>query len=89
MEAPNVIRLHGALDATRREEIRTLLEPLAELEDPTVDLSDVRSLDSTALGVFIGLHKRLRYGPLRLANAREEIGDILRVTGLDRVFDVT
>ncbi|MGW0819280.1 STAS domain-containing protein [Streptomyces viridiviolaceus] len=55
-----------------------------------VDLRRVTFMDSTGLGVLVGILKRIRAheGDLRLAIASREIHQIFRITGLHRVFPI-
>jgi anti-sigma B factor antagonist len=54
-----------------------------------VDLSRVTFIDSTGLGMLVGLLKEAREmdGEVRLLNAGREVQRILRVTGLETLFD--
>jgi anti-sigma B factor antagonist len=88
-----VIRLRGAValgDATQ-----TLATELgqAEKEPPggtIVDLSELRSLDSTALGLLVGSLRRLRSASreMVLVNPNEHVSTLLHMTQLDSVFAV-
>jgi anti-anti-sigma factor len=55
-----------------------------------VDLGNVAYLSSLALGVFVGLHRRLkaRGGQLTLRNLRASTYEVFDVTRLTRVLDV-
>ena len=55
-----------------------------------IDLTRATFLDSSSLGVLIGAHRRLtrRNGRLVVACDQPAILKVLRVTGLDGVFDV-
>ena len=55
-----------------------------------VDLGDVTFLDSAALGVLIGLHRRCRQanGACVLVNPRANVAHLLSLTGLDTVFEI-
>ena len=55
-----------------------------------IDLRRATFLDSSSLGVLIGAHRRLtrRGGRLVVACDQPAILKVLRVTGLDGVFDV-
>ena len=55
-----------------------------------VDLTGATFIDSSSLGVLIGAHRRLtrRDGRLVVACDQPAILKVLRVTGLDGVFDV-
>ena len=82
-------KIMGGPDAT------TLHEKLHELiENGTrsvvVDLRDVDWMNSSGLGILIGGLSALRKsgGDLRLATVTEKIEEVLRITKLDRVFDI-
>ncbi len=88
-----VLRLQGKImggpDAT------TLHEKLHELiengtREVVVDLRDVDWMNSSGLGILIGGLSALRKsgGDLRLATVTEKIEEVLRITKLDRVFDI-
>jgi anti-sigma B factor antagonist len=55
-----------------------------------VDLSQVRFLDSTGLGVLVGRLKltRSRDGSLRLVATEEKVLKVFAITGLDKVFEI-
>jgi anti-sigma B factor antagonist len=55
-----------------------------------VDLSRVRFLDSTGLGVLVGRLKltRSRGGSLRLVATEEKVLKVFAITGLDKVFEL-
>lgn len=56
-----------------------------------VDLTEVAFMDSTGLGVLIGLLHRLRSrnGSLVLAGANERVSKVLAIAGLTKVFAIT
>jgi anti-sigma B factor antagonist len=86
-----VVRLAGELDLYNANTVRdTLLECCGESpERLIVDLSAVRFIDSTALGVLIEARSRMgdRSG-FRLAAPGLETKRALEVSGLDRHFVV-
>ena len=55
-----------------------------------VDLSDATFIDSTTLGVLVGVNKRLRTrdGLMVIACSNANIRTIFEITLLDRVFDI-
>ncbi|WP_176560361.1 STAS domain-containing protein [Brevibacillus dissolubilis] len=57
----------------------------------TVDLSHVQYMDSSCLGVLVGVYKRAkeRGGYLNLRAINQTISDLLEITHLNRVFAVT
>jgi anti-sigma B factor antagonist len=56
-----------------------------------LDLGQVRYLTSTALGQLVALHKRVRAtgGELVLANVTDPVYEIIRLTCLHEVFDIS
>lgn len=88
-ESAVVVALAGELDLYNAEEVRSaLLEACGdEPEMLVVDLTDVRFIDSTALGVLIEARSRMadRSG-FRLASPGLETRRALEVSGLDRHF---
>ncbi|GAA1567724.1 MULTISPECIES: STAS domain-containing protein [Kribbella] len=55
-----------------------------------VDLSDADQISSTVLAALLDTHRvcRRRGGGVVIRHASKKMGDVLRRTGLDRVFDV-
>ncbi len=78
-----------ALDASTTDALRAALSELGErYERIVVDFGNVGFLDSSALGAFVALLRRLtqKGGSLRLAALRPGVKMIFEVTRLDRVF---
>jgi anti-sigma B factor antagonist len=53
-----------------------------------IDLSEVQDLASSVLGKLINLKKRLGGGRLGLQHVHPDLVEVLRITRLDRVFDL-
>jgi anti-sigma B factor antagonist len=90
-DASIVVRLAGELDLYNAQAVREALLACCE-EAPDrliVDLSDVKFIDSTALGVLIEARTRMqnRRGFL-LASPGLETRRALEISGLDRHFSV-
>ncbi|WP_265443197.1 STAS domain-containing protein [Flexivirga meconopsidis] len=87
-----VIRLVGDVDVSAAARLRDGLSRLITEPDEKVlvDLSEVPFLDSTGLGVLVARLKQLRQGggDLGLVVPSERLMRNLRITGLDRVFNV-
>ncbi|MGH3739326.1 MAG: STAS domain-containing protein, partial [Micromonosporaceae bacterium] len=86
-----VVALSGDLDLATAPELRTALhEVLAERQIIVVDMSDLRFLDSTGLGVLVRVHKKAKAsgGVVAFATVPRNVVKILEVTCLDRVFPV-
>ena len=86
-----VVRLAGELDLYNADAVRDALEAaIAAAPDRlVVDLSAVRFMDSTMLGVLIEARAKLRdRGAFLLAEPQLETRRALQVSGLDRHFSV-
>jgi anti-sigma B factor antagonist len=89
-----VVHLDGEIDMRTapdlRERLNALVDDLEGAGRLVLDVSNVPFIDSTALSVFVGVHKRLRrrgHG-LSLACPSVSVTRVLDVTGLGRVFEV-
>lgn len=87
-----VLAISGELDMATapavRERLHSLLaEGKARL---VVDLEDVGFLDSTALGVLVGVLKRVRTqeGDLRLVCTQPRVLKVFEITRLDQAFAI-
>ena len=85
-----VARVAGDLDLTTAPRLREQLVQVIVEGQPrlVVDLQAVDFVDSTGLGVLVGLLKRARSqgGDLRLVSTRSGLTKILEMTALDRAF---
>jgi len=57
-----VLRVRGELDAVSCPELRAVLDTLSSLQKclVTVDLSELRLIDSSGVGAMVSLYKRVR-----------------------------
>jgi anti-sigma B factor antagonist len=86
---PNgTLHLIGTLDASQAELAQKHLDAI--VSSLTVDCGDLNYISSAGLGVFIATHKRLsdRGEKLTLINVTSHIRELLRYTGLDKVFQI-
>lgn len=85
-----VLRIEGVLDAVTAPDIRPTLEALvAERRRAiTVDLSGLRLIDSSGVGVIVSLYKRCRAfgGTVRVSGLKDQPLSIFKLLRLDRVF---
>ncbi len=87
-----VVSLGGEIDVYTAPFVRERLDE-AVREGRTnliVDLTQVRFLDSTGLGVLVGRLKltRSRGGSLRLVGSEDRVLKVFSITGLDKVFEI-
>ena len=86
-----VVSITGELDLSTAPALRARLLELCDSGDAVVlDLADVTFADSTALGVFVAAHKRLRGRGrmLVIANPIPGVRQIFEITNLDTVIPV-
>jgi anti-anti-sigma factor len=86
----SVLRIEGALDAMSVPSIRRTIDALVaeQRRRITLDLSDLRLIDSSGVGVIVALHKRAKAygGSVQLSGLREQPLAIFRLLKLERVF---
>jgi anti-sigma B factor antagonist len=87
-----ILAVSGELDMATAPTVREKLHSLlAEGSDKlVVDLDDVGFLDSTALGVLVGVLKRVRTqeGDLRLVCTQPRVLKVFEITRLDQAFTI-
>lgn len=85
-----VLTIDGTLDAVTAPELRPILDGLiAESRKLIViDLSHLRLIDSSGVGVLVSLFKRARAagGDVRLVGLKDQPLAIFKLLRLDRVF---
>jgi anti-sigma B factor antagonist len=86
------VRLRGELDVVTSPDLRgTMLELIDDgARTIVVDMSGLELIDSTGLGVLVGVLKRvLQYdGELQLRSPTRHARKVFDITGLDRVFTI-
>ncbi|MTH55163.1 anti-sigma factor antagonist [Bacillus mangrovi] len=87
------VTVAGEIDAYTAPKLREELLPLAEQSNPqlTISLRDVSYMDSTGLGVFVGLLKNVRKndGELRLVELSDRLERLFTITGLNDIIDIS
>ncbi len=84
-----VVEAKGEIDMYTAQRLREVLRgALEKVNKVVVDLSEVRFIDSTGLGVLIGGLRRAREkgGDLVLASPSERVKRILEITNLTQVL---
>lgn len=87
-----VVDVTGEVDVYTAPALRERLTALVESgrTDLVVDLTAVRFMDSTGLGLLVGVLKRIRGldGQLQLVIDAERLLKVFRITSLDQVFTI-
>ncbi len=87
-----VVELEGEIDAEHSAQLKSALAKYRETAPKkfVVDLSKVRFIDSTGLGIMISLMRSLNEqgGKLRLSGLNDEVRSIFQITRLHKVFDL-
>lgn len=87
-----VVKVAGEIDAFTAPKLREELAALADGKSKviTVNLKDVSYLDSTGLGVFVGLFKQVKTidGELRLIEMSDRLKRLFEITGLSHVMEI-
>lgn len=87
-----LVKAAGEIDAFTAPKLREELAALVDGKNKviTIDLKDVSYLDSTGLGVFVGLFKQLKNngGELRLIEMSERLKRLFQITGLSHVMEI-
>ncbi|MEV7973660.1 STAS domain-containing protein [Cellulomonas sp. NPDC089187] len=87
-----VVDVTGEVDVYTAPALRERLNALVDVgrTDLVVDLIQVRFMDSTGLGLLVGVLKRVRGlgGQLQLVIDAERLLKVFRITSLDQVFTI-
>ncbi|MCA1664348.1 MAG: STAS domain-containing protein [Myxococcales bacterium] len=87
-----VLRISGSLDALSTPEMRPTIDSLVAEKRPkiTVDLSDLRLIDSSGVGAIVSLYKRMRAlgAKVEVVGLKDQPLAIFRLLRLDRIFTV-
>jgi len=85
-----VLQIDGSLDALTAPDLKPVVERLVSERRRSVilELSSLRLIDSSGVGVIVSLLRRIRDhgGQLRIVGLRDQPRAIFRLLSLDRVF---
>lgn len=86
------VALIGELDVSSAEVFKKSLNDLVDenSQNIKIDLDKLEYIDSTGLGVMVGVLKRLKVNGkgIYLSNPISNVRKILEITGLDKIFNV-
>jgi anti-sigma B factor antagonist len=91
-DSETILEIDGTLDAVTAPDLRTVVDQLVseERKSVTLELSSLRLIDSSGVGVIVSLFKRVRAhgGQVKIVGLRDQPRAIFRLLRLDRVFPV-
>jgi anti-sigma B factor antagonist len=86
------LEIDGTLDAVTAPDLRTVVDQVVNERRKSVilELSSLRLIDSSGVGVIVSLFKRVRAngGQVKIVGLRDQPRAIFRLLRLDRVFPV-
>lgn len=84
------VTLDGRLDSTTAGDLENFLEK--ELDDSTAsltfDFAGVDYISSKGLRILVATFKKMNGRPMTIANANDSVKEIMRLSGLLKVFNV-
>ena len=84
------IHLEGELDVSSADKLKEYLHNLADekIIDMKINLENLDYIDSTGLGVMIGVLKKLKTDnkEIYILNPKNNVKKIFTITGLDKIF---
>ncbi|APR85082.1 Anti-sigma B factor antagonist RsbV [Minicystis rosea] len=87
-----VLEIEGTLDAVTAPDLRGVVDQIVSeaRRSVTLELSSLRLIDSSGVGLIVSLFKRIRQGggQVRIVGLRDQPRAIFRLLRLDRVFPV-
>jgi anti-sigma B factor antagonist len=87
------VNISGEIDAYTAPRLRESLFQLAEKKESVIiiNLSGVTYMDSTGLGVFVGVFKNIRSnnGQLKLLGLSSRLMRLFEITGLSTIMDIS
>ena len=86
------ISVEGELDVSTADKLKESLHNLANQKvlDMKINLENLDYIDSTGLGVMIGVLKKLKMDnkEIYILNPKSNVKKIFTITGLDKIFKV-
>jgi len=88
------VSLSGEVDVYNAPQLKDALHSLLDekVADMIIDCKELKYIDSTGLGVLIGVLKRIKdnngndSGNITITNLKPYIEKIFKITGLDKIF---
>jgi len=87
-----LVVLKGELDLACANNLKEELYKAVEekFADVVIDMTDLEYIDSTGIGVLVGLMKKLRTDgkDIKISNAKDNVKRIFKITGLDQIINM-
>lgn len=87
-----LVALKGELDLACANNLKEELYKAVEekFADVVIDMTDLEYIDSTGMGVLVGLMKKLRTDgkDIKISNAKDNVKRIFKITGLDQIINM-
>nr|WP_314276470.1 STAS domain-containing protein [uncultured Peptostreptococcus sp.] len=87
-----VFSLNGELDLSTANKLKDNLYKSVEekLSDVVIDMTNLEYIDSTGIGVLVGLMKKLRTQgkDIKISNAKDNVKRIFKITGIDQIISM-
>lgn len=84
------LEITGEIDIYTSPDLREILNNILDEKEENIriDCKNLDYIDSTGLGVLIGALKKLKKNEknIIIANPKENISKLLKITGLDKIF---
>jgi anti-sigma B factor antagonist len=84
------VNISGELDVSNADKLKDVLHKIADekMMDVKINLENLEYIDSTGLGIMIGVLKKLRVNEkeMYILNPRTNVKKIFTITGLDKIF---
>jgi len=86
------VSIEGELDVSTAEKLKEYLHDLVgkNMVDLKINLEKLDYIDSTGLGVMIGVLKKLKIEEkeIYIINPKDNVRKIFNITGLDKIFNM-
>ena len=86
------VNLFGEVDIYTAEQLKEKLNSAVQenQNDIEIDMQNLDYIDSTGLGILIGVLKRLKQTQkdIYIVNAKPNVRKVFTITGLDKIFKV-
>lgn len=88
-----LVKIFGDFDVLNSGEIKNkILEKVSDVvsKDLVIDLTNVSYIDSSGLGVLIGLHKQCKLNGrrLKLFGLNKQLEELFSLTSLDKILNI-